>query len=116
MRLCFVVVCCSLLAACGGEDERFIAAKSAVEKTLLDPSSAQFRNMHIAKLKPIVCGEVNAKNRMGGYVGFKRFHIASGELVMEPNEITEINQDAVAVNNLRGALFDSADTWCDRTS
>jgi hypothetical protein len=46
--------------------------KEAVGRELYDPSSAQFRN--IQKSTMGYCGEVNAKNRMGGYVGFKRFH------------------------------------------
>ncbi|KAI3606298.1 Cytochrome c5 [Cupriavidus necator H850] len=43
---------------------------------LTDPSAAQFRNTFYG---PVVdgerawCGEVNAKNQLGGYVGFERF-------------------------------------------
>lgn len=53
-------------------------AKKAIANNLKDPGSAQFRN--IRESSPgILCGEVNAKNAMGGYVGFKRFtwHIAA---------------------------------------
>lgn len=47
-------------------------AKKAVSNLLKDPGSAQFRN--IRETSPgFLCGEVNAKNEMGGYVGFKRF-------------------------------------------
>lgn len=38
-----------------------------VTDSLIDPSSAQFRNQNGN------CGEVNAKNRMGGYIGFEKY-------------------------------------------
>lgn len=47
-------------------------AKQAVEAQLSDPMSAQYRNV-AAYSEGIVCGEVNAKNKMGGYVGFEPF-------------------------------------------
>lgn len=40
---------------------------------LKDPDSAKFRRIHTSFDGSIVCGEVNAKNSMGGYVGFQRF-------------------------------------------
>lgn len=56
--------------------------EEAVKKILLDPSSIQTRNVyppkkfwskHSGSLRGfwIICGEVNAKNRFGGYTGFK---------------------------------------------
>lgn len=48
------------------------AGKAAVMDGLRDPSSAQFKNVFTHN-DFFVCGEVNAKNGMGGYVGFKRF-------------------------------------------
>ncbi len=42
-------------------------AASKVKDSLLDPDSAKFRN------QKGYCGEVNSKNRMGGYVGFSRY-------------------------------------------
>lgn len=53
--------------------EKFIEqAKKAVRFNLKDPDSAQFRNIRQPSTG-VVCGEVNAKNAMGGYVGFQRF-------------------------------------------
>ncbi|TQL83105.1 hypothetical protein [Delftia sp. HK171] len=57
------------------EDEAIDAGKRSVIAVLKDGESARFRNVH---LKPylqgaVVCGEVNAKNSYGGYVGFTRF-------------------------------------------
>jgi hypothetical protein len=47
-------------------------ARQSIMVFLKDPESAQFRNEHITK-SGALCGEVNAKNSMGGYVGFKRY-------------------------------------------
>ena len=49
------------------------AAKKAVEANLKDPLSVQYRNVKAYKPINIVCGEFNAKNSMGGYVGFTYF-------------------------------------------
>ena len=50
--------------------------KEIVAIHLSDPDSARFRNMGVYE-KPlggfVVCGEVNGKNRLGGYVGYRRF-------------------------------------------
>ncbi len=56
--------------------------KETVKQTLIDPESVQTRNIQEPKkfwrksndfLQAywIICGEVNAKNRLGGYTGFK---------------------------------------------
>ena len=47
-------------------------AKEVAARELIDPSSAQFRDLKVRD--DVVCGEINAKNRMGAYVGFKRFY------------------------------------------
>lgn len=47
--------------------------RAGVIQPLKDPQSAQFRSEHLGKHPGYLCGEVNAKNSMGGYVGFKRF-------------------------------------------
>lgn len=52
------------------KDSAIAAAKQEIEKNLKDPASAQYRNLRVASG---VCGEVNAKNSLGGYVGFRRF-------------------------------------------
>jgi hypothetical protein len=50
-----------------------------LERDLFDPSSVQYRNVQRVHPEPafpkviIYCGEINAKNRYGGYAGFKRF-------------------------------------------
>ena len=63
------------LNAGGSPEKAFEKAKEAIASKLKDPGSAQFRNVKLKLYidKPVVCGEVNAKNSYGGYVGFKRF-------------------------------------------
>lgn len=51
-------------------------ARGYVSKHLKDPDSAEFRN------QSRLCGEVNAKNSIGGYVGFRRFIAATENMVV----------------------------------
>ncbi len=48
-------------------------ARLPITNMLKDPLSAQFRNESILSNNKTVCGEVNAKNSIGGYVGFKNY-------------------------------------------
>ena len=61
--------------------------QSVVKKPLLDPDSAQFSDVTFNRSTGFGCGFVNAKNKMGGYVGRKQF-VASldGKVVMAPTE------------------------------
>jgi len=48
----------------------------AVKYELKDPDSAQFRNLFSVEAmsgEQAICGEYNARNSFGGYVGFKKF-------------------------------------------
>lgn len=47
-------------------------ARAPVAAFMKDPSSVQFRNDRITQ-SGWLCGEVNAKNSMGGYTGFKKY-------------------------------------------
>lgn len=90
------------LAGCSVMLER--SAREAVKAELSDPASAQFRDMHTYKLSfsstdvtpPMtpggnsVCGAFNARNRLGGYVGFRHFifDATSGAVIIEPDPFT----------------------------
>lgn len=53
-----------------------VAAQKAVARDFNDPASAQWRDMYVSHNgteSPVLCGEVNAKNRMGAYAGFRPF-------------------------------------------
>lgn len=47
-------------------------ARSFVARDFIDPGSAQFRN--VVSTDRCVTGEVNAKNRLGGYTGYTPFY------------------------------------------
>lgn len=52
-----------------------VAAKAALTKSLKDPSSVQYKSLFVAKQSlPALCGEINAKNSYGAYVGFRPFY------------------------------------------
>jgi len=52
-------------------------AHISIANILRDSESARFQNEFISPNKIAVCGEVNAKNSMGGYSGFKRFIVTA---------------------------------------
>lgn len=69
-------------------------AKSAVSRDFKDPEAAKFRNVGIYKSTTgkggvSVCGEVNAKNSFGAYVGYKRFVV--------DDDLVEIEDDGSSV-------------------
>ena len=60
-------------------------AREALAPVLADAASAQLRNV---KMKgELICGEVNAKNVLGAYVGYRRFLrvAASADPALEPD-------------------------------
>lgn len=63
----------------GREDGRI---KSAVAAALRDPSSAEFRNLRTGSRAS--CGEVNGKNSLGAYAGFKPFVYVGGVVQFQP--------------------------------
>lgn len=54
------------------------AATDAIGLNMKDPSSVQLRNVKVRidpdKSGARMCGEFNAKNALGGYVGFEKFY------------------------------------------
>lgn len=71
-------------------------AKARVRMRLKDPYSAQFRNQRG------VCGEVNAKNAMGAFTGYKRF-VAATDYSVYFDTGSQIDTEA---NRVEAALFD----------
>lgn len=56
---------------------------------LRDPLSAQFRNVRKSEKHDfVICGEMNAKNAYGGYVGFRKFWLNTNhnEFEIEPDQ------------------------------
>lgn len=84
---CGLLVSVMLLSGCGSPGATAIEqAKTLVVHDLLDPSSAQFRDLKFHERTGAVCGELNAKNRMGGYTGFRRFYVKDGKAMLEPEK------------------------------
>lgn len=71
------LLCVGCDAIPGTSSYREAKAKRAVAEQLIDPTTAQFRNLQVRG--DHVCGEVNGKNKMGAYVGFTRFVVDTTE-------------------------------------
>lgn len=56
--------------------------KDQLLSSLRDPSSAQLRNLRIERGEggEALCGEINAKNAYGGYVGFQPFAVTEKKM------------------------------------
>ncbi len=58
-----------------------------------DPSAAQFRNLK--QNYQALCGEVNGKNKVGAYVGFKKFYSGSTGARIEPDAPDHLDPESV---------------------
>ena len=74
-----IVLVATLLTAC--DSPKIKQAKKLIESDLVDPTSAEYREVK-TYVDGTVCGETNAKNRMGGYSGFERFAVHEGKRVL----------------------------------
>lgn len=78
-------------------DQLISDAKAAIIQKLKDPASASFRDVVYVPTAQgtggTVCGEVNAKNAYGGYVGFTPFFV--------------VGQSALLRDELNAQVFDS---------
>lgn len=52
---------------------------------LKDPDSAQFRNQFPGRQS--LCGEINARNGLGGYTGFSRFISTGQRYILEGSDV-----------------------------
>lgn len=83
MRALMFVLIGLVTTLCGCEPDYIGDAHEKVRATLNDPESAHFRGDKVyrrAGQRAVVCGAVNAKNVVGGYVGF-RMYIAQDDSV-----------------------------------
>ncbi len=87
----------------GTDAYRVRRAKALASAALVDPSSAQFRNVKLSDLDKSVnvnhrwvCGEINGRNRMGAYAGFTPFYV--DEAATELQMLTEQRPDEARVN------------------
>ena len=59
--------------------------KELVLETLSDPNSAEFKDVFRSSFRgkdgiEATCGQVNAKNKFGGFVGFRKFYVVGGHV------------------------------------
>lgn len=94
------IVLATLISAC--DSPRVSAAKEAVRNGMRDPDSVEFRGIY--ETERAVCGEVNAKNAFGAYVGFRPFY-AYGD---SP-------KSATVVNDIESTEARSFRQWCLRS-
>jgi len=91
LKRCIAIIGVLIVAACSNRSNPDIdEAKKAVEEVLLDPGSVTYRTIITKKNDGYVtvCGEVNAKNSLGGYVGYKPFiYNASGTKTLQMDDI-----------------------------
>lgn len=70
----FMIAIAALAAVQGpapATDKNFEDARQALDANLMDYPSARFRDVRGNAF--VICGFVNAKNRLGAYTGWKRF-------------------------------------------
>ncbi|AVJ32374.1 hypothetical protein CLM74_06075 [Stenotrophomonas sp. MYb57] len=66
--------------------ETIISAKRAVRRELEDPASAHFvdvRANYTEAFGVVACGRINAKNKFGGYSGYRRFISGGRSVILE---------------------------------
>ena len=62
-------------------------AKQRITSGLKDPSSVQWQDLYLSQRHTLaLCGQINAKNSYGAYVGFKRFYSAVDPLFVETDD------------------------------
>lgn len=102
MRLAITMALMLALAACGKtaaqkqkEDAATLTTlgEKYVKEKILEPNQAQFRNQFIGK-GGAPCGEVNAKDAFGGYIGFQRYISVARELTMLAQDVSPAEFDA----------------------
>ena len=72
-------------AVAASSREAFLeSTKLRVSDVLKDPESARFRKLRLVAYKGglLACGEVNAKNSYGGYVGFSQFMAGNNYVIL----------------------------------
>lgn len=94
------------------EFQRFAtAAKKELTKDFFDPDSVNYRGVYItdSDSSQTLCGEVNGKNKAGGYIGYKPFIVYYDKKQNAFSSSKINNYDAGSrEGELRAQLFDMA--------
>lgn len=85
-----VLVFASVVTNANDVEPKIEFGKEQVRDLLKDPVSAQFKGVTTvinSKGSESICGEVNARNSYGGYVGFQKFVVLDGvATIVNPDE------------------------------
>lgn len=86
-------------AARHGREQATEKSLESVKRQLKDPESARFQNIRLSAYNGglVLCGELNAKNSYGGYVGFRRF--VAGTISATMQETDRRHPDSAAASN-----------------
>lgn len=92
-------------------------AKSVISSKMRDPSSTLFQNVKVYRLgsDTTVCGEFNAKNGFGAYVGYKKFYYRPGSSGVF-QFVYEVNESGSYGYVLNSATRDLIDAVCSSVS
>lgn len=102
MRQVFVFTAVGLVAACSPSPQK--QAEEIIRHDMLDPEATQFRDVETLAGSRCVKGELNAKNSMGAYTGFRPFIIdlSTKKYGIAPDASpTPSNDDVVAAARLK---------------
>ena len=69
-------------------EAKIAALRANVASMMKDPASVTFQNLRIATDNSTLCGEVNAKNGFGGYVGFRPFFATTDKVMIRGSDKT----------------------------
>lgn len=88
--------------------------QAQVKRGLNDPDSAQFSNVTFSRSTKAGCGLVNAKNRMGGYVGATAFVLTpEGAVSFAPREVVSLTpEDKLKALKEELAFLELAEKHC----
>lgn len=69
------------------------SARERLREVSKDPDSLQFRNERTSTADPSMnCGEMNGKNSFGGRVGYRRFIVSTGTVLIDDGDHPKFNE------------------------
>ncbi len=92
LQLLIITLIAFLLIACEEHgNSKIEKAKIYISHYMKDPDSVKFRSIVVNNES--VCGEVNAKNSYGAYIGYVSFHVSFINEVAYKSEIGDANEN-----------------------
>jgi hypothetical protein len=104
----------SIPKAVAPKDDPFVAAaKARVKQQLRDPASAEFKNIKVKTVGGVkgLCGELNAKNAMGGMTGYIPWAYDGKFAYVIAFNAGPGNPNALGLASV-GRRNDAHDKWC----